>query len=178
MATYVALLRGINVGGKTLPMAGLRTSLTDMGFEDVVTYIQSGNVVFDSGSRAAELRTAIEKRINDDFGLAVTVILRTPPGLDQVVAHNPFGADEPNLARLHVMFLEAEPASGAVSRIEPDRSPGDRFQLNGRELYLHLPDGAGRSKMTLDYLERRLGVRGTMRNWNTLLKLLALARER
>lgn len=176
MATYVALLRGVNVGGKKLPMAGLRSALADLGLDEVVTYIQSGNVVFDSDLRAAELRPAIEKRIADEFGLAVTVILRTPAGLDQVVAHNPFGADEPVLSRLHVVFLEDVPAAGAEARLEPERSPGDRFELHGRELYLHLPAGVGKSKLTLDYIERRLGVRGTMRNWNTLLKLLALAR--
>jgi uncharacterized protein (DUF1697 family) len=178
VATFVALLRGVNVGGKTLPMAGLRTSLGELGLEAVVTYLQSGNVVFDSDREADTLRTAIERRIAEDFGVAATVIMRTPAELELAAKRRPFGAAEQRLTGLHVVFLDARPAAGAAARLDPDRSPPDRFRLVGREVYLHLPNGAGRSKLTLDYIERCLGVYGTARNRRTLLELLALVRGR
>jgi uncharacterized protein (DUF1697 family) len=172
MPAYAALLRGINVGGKKkVPMPALRTLFEDLGFADVVTYVQSGNVVFRAPKAAAG---QIEQGIKKEFGLEVAVVLRTAKELAAVAARNPFlrkGA-EPKL--LHVVFLDRKPAAGAIDRVDPERSPGDLFSLNGRELYLDFPNGSGRSKLTLDYLERRLGVKGTARNWNTVLKLVEL----
>jgi uncharacterized protein (DUF1697 family) len=168
--TLVALLRGVNVGGKVkVPMAELREELADLGLKDVVTYIQSGNVVFRTGEK--DVGAAIEKRIEAKYGLNVSVILRTLPELRRIAKRNPFPrADK---SRLHVVFLAGKPKARA--ELEPERSPGDEFAVKGREVYLHLPNGAGRTKLTLDYLERRLGVAGTQRNWNTLLKLVELA---
>jgi uncharacterized protein (DUF1697 family) len=168
--TLVALLRGVNVGGKAkVPMAELKQELKDLGLEDVVTYIQSGNVVFRTTKKDAA--AAIEKRIKLNHGLNVTVITRTLPELRRIAKGNPF--PKADTARLHVVFLAGRPKAGAT--LDPDRSPADEFRVKGREVYLHLPNGAGRTKLTLDYLERRLGVRGTQRNWNTLLKLIELA---
>jgi uncharacterized protein (DUF1697 family) len=170
MQTLVALLRGVNVGGKVkVPMAELRQELTDLGLEGVVTYIQSGNVVFRTTKKDAA--TAIEKRIKAKYGLNVTVILRTLPELRRIAKGNPF--PKADTSKLHVVFLAAKPKAGA--KLDPDRSPDDEFAVKGREVYLHLPNGAGRTKLTLDYLERSLGVAGTQRNWNTLLKLIELA---
>ena len=171
----VALLRGINVGGRnSVPMAGLRSLLEDeLGFEDVATYIQSGNVLFRSRTPVKTLPTRIEEAIAQTYGIRPAVVLRTPAELETVVQSAPFA----DTAKLHVVFLDRKPSANAAARLDPDRSPGDAFELIGRELYLHLGNGAGKTKLTGEYLERSLGVRGTQRNWNTIVKLLALARE-
>src|SRR5262245_31349362 len=171
----VALLRGINVGGRnSVPMAGLRSLLQDkLGLEDVTTYIQSGNVLFRSRTPVKTLPGRIEDAIADAYGVRPTVVLRTPAELETIVESIPFT----DTAKAHVVFLERKPTATAAARLDPDRSPGDAFELVGRELYLHLGNGAGRTRLTGDYLERTLGVRGTQRNWNTVVKLLPLARE-
>ena len=172
--TLVALLRGVNVGGRNnVPMARLRSVLEEVGLEEVTTYIQSGNVLFRSQAAAKSLPAQIEDAIADAFGVRPAVLLRTPAELQRVVDANPFL----DTSKLHVVFLERKPGAKHTARLDPDRSPGDAFELVGRELYLHLGNGAGRTKLTGDYLERTLGVRGTQRNWNTVVKLLALTRE-
>lgn len=173
MSTFVALLRGINVGGRNVvPMAELRAVLEDeLALEDVRTLIQSGNVVFRC-SRKARLAERIADAVDAAFGVRPGVVLRTPAELEAVAGGSPFR----DTAKVHVVFLEKAPTSKAAAELDPERSPPDAFALSGRDLYLHLPNGAGRTRLTIDYLERTLGVRGTQRNWNTVLKLLALAR--
>ena len=174
--TYAAFLRGVNVGGRNaLPTAELKALLGSLGHEGVVTHLQSGNAVFRARGGAPEVAAALEARIAERLGLAVRVLLRTPAELAAVAAANPFLGREPVLARLHVVLLDRAPTRAEVARLDPERSPGDAFSVAGREIYVHYPHGAGRSKLTLDYFERRLGVVGTARNWNTLLKLTALA---
>jgi uncharacterized protein (DUF1697 family) len=169
--TVVALLRGVNLGAKArVPMAELRQELTALGFEDVVTYIQSGNVVFRTAQKA-RAAAKIEKRIASKFGLKIAVMLRTLPELRRIAKGNPFS--KADTSKLHVVFLAGKPKKGA--KLDPDRSPGDEFAVKGSEVYLRLPDGAGRTKLSNDYIERALGVQGTQRNWNTLLKLIELA---
>ncbi len=176
MTTFVALLRGVNVGGKAkLPMAELKPALSSLGLEDVVTYIQSGNVVFRSADGEKQIAAGIERRIADFFGLDVSVLIRTRAELGQIAGANPYTAEEVDPKRLHVVFLDAAPAATAVSQLDPDRSPPDEFSVRGREIYLRLPNGGARSKLTIDYFESRLDVRATARNWNTLQKLLELA---
>jgi uncharacterized protein (DUF1697 family) len=176
-ATTVALLRGVNVGGRAkVPMGELRSVFAALGHTDVVTYIQSGNVVFRSaGGTEKELVSGIERQIADAFGLEVAVTLRAPGELAAIVAGNPFltGGDDPKT--LHVAFLDRAPAPKELAELDPDRSPPDEFRVLGREVYLRYPNGSGRSKLTIDYFERRLGVRATARNWNTVTKLLALS---
>jgi uncharacterized protein (DUF1697 family) len=174
--TFVALVRGINVGGKkVVAMADLRSALAELGLQDVTSYIQSGNVVFRAASGdAAGLEGALERRIADAFGLDVRVVLRTRDELVAVVEGNPF-VDSADLAQLHVAFLDREPEPGAVAELDPGRSPPDEFELRGREIYLRLPNGMGRTKLSGDYFERRLGVAVTARNWRTVLKLVELS---
>jgi uncharacterized protein (DUF1697 family) len=174
--TFVALLRGINLAGRNrVSMPELRSALEALGLEDVVTYIQSGNVVFRSRTGGAQqLAAGIEGQIAEAFGIEVVVFLRTPAELANVAGGNPFlraGADP---SKLHVVFLSGRPAKTAAAELDPGRSPPDEFSLEGREIYLHLPNGFGRSKLTIDYFERRLGVGATARNWKTLTKLVAL----
>jgi uncharacterized protein (DUF1697 family) len=174
--TFAAFLRGINVGGKnSIPMAELKPALSALGFEDVVTYIQSGNVVFRSPSRAAgDVAEDVERQIAEVFGVDVAVLLRTPAQLRKIAADNPFLGKGADLSKLHVVFLDARPGKDAIAKLDPDRSPPDAFSVRGREIYLRLPKGAGRSKLTIDWFERALSVRATARNWKTLGKLIEL----
>jgi uncharacterized protein (DUF1697 family) len=179
MPVYVALLRGVNVGGRrALPMPKLAALLSELGLEDVATYIQSGNAVFGApaGSRAA-LASRIERRLEEETGLDVAVLLRTPAELAAVAERNPFLDANADVSKLHVAFLDRKPAKASAARLDPDRSPPDELSLAGTEIYLRFPNGSGRSKLTLEYFERTLGVRATQRNWKTVTKLLELARR-
>jgi uncharacterized protein (DUF1697 family) len=175
--TFAALLRGVNLAGRNrVSMPELRSALEAIGLEDVVTYIQSGNVVFRSRSGGAQkLAAAIEAQVAEVFGIEVVVLLRTPAELAKVAAGNPFLRGGADPARLHVVFLGGRPAAKAAAQLDPERSPPDEFMVEGREVYLHLPNGFGRSKLTVAYFERALGVAATARNWRTVKKLLALA---
>jgi uncharacterized protein (DUF1697 family) len=175
MASYVALLRGINVGGKAkVPMAALRELFAALGHEDVVTYIQSGNVVFTSSVRPVQAAADISAGIKKTFGLQVPVIVRSRAELAKVVKGNPYLKRGADASVLHVTFLADKPTAAAVKQLDPDRCPPDEFIVKGREIFLLLPNGMGRTKLTIDYFEKRLGISGTARNWNTVSKLLDL----
>jgi uncharacterized protein (DUF1697 family) len=176
LSLVVALLRGINVGGRArLSMTELRSMLADLGLRDVETYLQSGNVVLESGDRAViGLGRVIESAIAETFGLQVRVILREREDLVAVTLSHPFLDNEADPSRIHVVFLETTPDPDRVGALDPDRSPPDQFEVIGSEVYLRYPNGQGRSKLSLDYFERVLGVAGTARNWNTVTKLLEM----
>lgn len=173
----MALLRGINVGGKnSLPMKTLGALFTDAGCHDVGTYVQSGNVVFrGTPSLARRIPSVIEKAISDQFGLRVPVVTRTAAELRDVVNGNPFLPKETDTRMLHVAFLAAKPTAAQVDALDPDRSPPDEFTVRGREIYMRLPNGVARTKLTNAYLDAKLGTTSTLRNWRTVLKLLELA---
>ena len=179
MTTYVALLRGINVGGKNkVPMPKLRSLFERLGHDDIATYLQSGNIVFRSRSTAQEqIIAGIERSISDTFSLDVSVLLRSRLEMEHVAAGNPFDTTGADGKSLHVMFLGGAPTPGAVKKLDPLRSPPDEFQVNGREVFLRYPNGSGRSKLTIDYFERTLGTSATARNWNTVKKVLELMEE-
>lgn len=171
----VGLLRAVNVGGTgKLPMAALRALVAKLGFADVETFIQTGNVLFDAPG-VAGVAEKIEAGLREEHGLHTTVILRTPAELAAVARAHAFADRGADPTRLHVVFLLEAPAKAAVARLDPSRSPGDAWRARGRDLHLFLPNGAGRSKLTMAYLERILGTAGTMRNLNTVTKLAALA---
>jgi uncharacterized protein (DUF1697 family) len=172
---YAVLLRAVNVGGANkLPMAALRDALTKAGQRDVATYIQSGNVALTSpAKKEADVAAAVAKVIAKSFGLDVGVVARTHAQL-AALAH-PFG-DGAETKRVHVVFFSAAPTKAAVASLDPNRSPGDVFVVRGAEMYLHTPAGMGQSKLTMDWLEKRLGVTGTARNWNTVQKMVELTR--
>ena len=176
MATWVALLRGINVGGANkLAMSDLRELVTSLGHTAVSTYIQSGNLVLTTPrSDRSELSAEISSAIGQAHGLAVTVVLRSPAELRAALAANPFTTDT-ETSRVLITFLSGRPSSASAARLQPDRFAPDRFELRGSELYGYYANGAGRSKMTLDYFEKQLGVRGTARNLNTVSKLIELS---
>lgn len=185
----VALLRGINVGGhRKVPMAELRTLLTDLGFGDVATYIQSGNVVFSGGPvDFVDAEESIVRAIADRFGFDVPVCVRDrselvtaldrstvlfPPSDDAGGPNDKRAHDK----RVHVGFLSAVPVIERVAAIDSGRSPGDVVIVDGREAHVYYAVGAGSSKMTSDYIERTLDVAMTMRNLTTLRKLVDLVR--
>lgn len=171
----VALLRGINVGGKNaLPMADLARLFTDLGCGDVRTYIQSGNVIFTAAAPILKrVPTDIPRAIQKSFGIQSPVVVRTADELAAIVSANPFAGRpgaEPDT--WHVAFLDREPAADRLASLDPNRSPGDSLITRGRELYLHLPNGVARTKFTNAYIDASLGVVSTIRNWRTVLKLL------
>jgi uncharacterized protein (DUF1697 family) len=175
VTSYAALLRGINVSGHNkLPMADLRALLETLGHEEVVTYIQSGNVVFVSSASETKVAGGIARAIKDEFGFDVPVIVRTRAQLQKVVAGNPYLQDGADPSKLHVTFLAEKPTAAAVGKLDPDRSPPSEFRVKGREIFMFLPEGMGRTKLTIDYFETRLGTSATARNWNTVNKLLEL----
>jgi uncharacterized protein (DUF1697 family) len=174
--TYVALLRGINVGGKNkLPMKDLSAMFVEAKCADVRPFIQSGNIIFcASGGVATKLPRLIAAQIAKRFGYAIPVILRTAKQMDAVLRGNPFleaGAPE---AELHVAFLADIPSKTRVQDLDADRSPPDTFEVRGQEIYLRLPNGAARSKLTNAYFDSKLATTSTIRNWRTVTKLFEL----
>jgi len=176
MARHVLLLRGINLGGKRrVPMADLRALLTDAGYEDVATYVQSGNVVLESSSTPAELEPAVGTLISEHFGFEVPVCARSAVQLAEVLAHDPIpgGANDPK--RYQVTFL-AEPAPAAVvHRLEELATVTERVAAHGRELYTFHPDGIARSKLGKSLTVKELGMAATARNWTTVTTLAEMA---
>jgi uncharacterized protein (DUF1697 family) len=173
---YVALLRGINVGGKNLlPMKDLAEAFVAAGCEQVRTYIQSGNVIFSAPPGSEDqLHDRLGALLSQRFSYTAPLALRTTEQLRAAIRANPFltlGAPEETL---HVMFLTATPDAGAVEKLDPDRSPGDTFVVLGREIYLRLPNGMVRTKLTNAYFDTKLGATSTARNWRTTTKLLEL----
>jgi len=176
MDLHVALLRGINVGGKNrLPMKSLSALFTDAGCTDVQTYVQSGNIIFGATpSLARRIPALIEKAISVQFGLRVPVVTRTAAELHAGAKHNPFLPRESDTGTLHVAFLATRPTPAQVATLDPDRSPPDEFAVRGREIYLRLPNGVARSKLTNAYFDSRLETTSTLRSWRTVLKLVEL----
>ena len=157
-------------------MADLRALFLALGAEDVATYLQSGNVVFKSRSRTpAELTQAIEERIGRDLGLSVTVLLRTDAELVRVLVGNPFAEHGKEVTTLHITFLAERPDPARVRELEAKGFEPDEFRVVGREVYLHCPNGYGRSKLSNAYLEKALGVAATTRNWKTVTNAAELA---
>lgn len=171
---FVALLRGINVGGKNkLPMAELTRVCQDLGCREVRTYIQSGNVVFRAEpSLAAGLPEAIEGELAGRLGLKVPVVLRSAAELRRVSQANPWPDAEPR--SLHLAFLAAQPTPQALAKLDPERSPGDQYKVVGRDIFLFLPDGVARTKLSNDYFDRTLRTVSTVRNWTTVMTLLGM----
>jgi uncharacterized protein (DUF1697 family) len=180
MPTHISMLRGINVGGaRKVSIEDLKRLYESLGFENVRTYVQSGNIVFCSPSRnAGGLGPIIERKIHDSLGLDVKVILRTKEELEKLVLRNPFLKAGPREAdKLHVTFLSDLPGPEAVDAINIVPGGNDQYKIVGREIFLYCPDGYGRTKLTNNAFESKLGVRATTRNWATVNRLLEMARE-
>lgn len=180
MTDWVAMVRSVNVGGRNrLPMADFRAVLTDLGFDSVRTYLQSGNAVFGASGSARTVARSIEDRLTSDFGLQVPVLVRSARQLDAVVAATPYAAFVSEPTTVHVTFLSTRPAAGA-ERALSERSGtfgDDHFEVIGTEVHLHCPGGYGETKLTNTYLERALGVAATTRNWKSVLALASLVAD-
>jgi uncharacterized protein (DUF1697 family) len=175
--THVALLRAINVGGRNrVSMSDLRALLTDLGLANIRSLLQTGNVVFDSrGARPAALEDLLERCAMDRLGLETVFLVRTGREWQELVAANPFPAEaKSDPAHLVVMPLKEAPDRGRVRELEAAIAGRERVRVDGRHLYIHYPDGIGRSRLTSAVIERRLGTVGTGRNWSTALRLAAL----
>jgi uncharacterized protein (DUF1697 family) len=170
--THVALLRGINVAGKNmLPMKDLAAMFAAAGCTDVRTYIQSGNVIFEAAAGAAGIADTITANIEKRFGYRIPVIIRTSQQLLKTIRGNPFLPAVEDQRWLHVYFLANSPNARAIAGLDPGRSAPDVFHVRGQEIYLHLPNGMGRSKLTNAYFDSKLSTVSTARNWATVLKL-------
>jgi uncharacterized protein (DUF1697 family) len=146
------------------------------GATDVATFIQSGNVLFDAPKKLADtIGARIERRIEKEVSLRVPVMLRSGAELAGVAARNPFLKAGAETDALHVMFLADPPTAALARALDPARSPGDEFALVGRDLYLRLPNGAARTRLTNAYFDKALATVSTVRNWRTVLKLVELA---
>lgn len=176
MSTYVVLLRGINVGGHNkVPMPALRTLVEGLGYDDVSTYIQSGNVLLSGSGGANVVGDKIAKAIKKEFGFDVSVIVRTRAQLQKIVKGNPFAGKAKDVGHLHMVFLAAKPAPSKVKDLTGADWGDEEVAVKGTEAYLHLPNGYGRANLNNMVVEKKLGVAGTARNWRTTTKLLDLA---
>jgi len=180
MSASICLLKGVNVGGHNkLPMEGLRALFESLELRAAQTYIQSGNVVFQTNERnLARLGQRIEVAIEKKFRFRPAIILRTSAELRQAVKRNPFtrqAGTEPG--KLMVLFLADDPGKKAKEILAKIPRGPEQLHLQGREIYIFFPEGAGRSKLPWATLDQSLGTRGTGRNWNTVTRLLELAEQ-
>jgi uncharacterized protein (DUF1697 family) len=174
----IVLLRGVNlVSRNRVSMPELRAALEEAGYEEVATYVQSGNVVLASGERPEQLARNVERVVADRFGLSIGVVVRTRDELAEVVARDPLGSVATSPKLYQVTFLDGDPDPEAVAKLEAAAADGERFLRLGRELYTWHPNGAGRSKLARLLSGKSLGVTATSRNWTTVTQLLALADE-
>jgi len=181
MQTFISILRGINVSGqKKILMADLKKLYESLKFSEVKTYIQSGNVVFESDSKISDIQLArkIEKAISTKYKFEVPVIIRTKEELEKILSQNSFTKEKSiDLKKLHVTFLSETPDREKMEQIkEVDFSP-DQFIIKGKEIYLHIPNSYGETKLSNKFFENKLKVSATTRNWNTVNKLLELASQ-
>ena len=173
MTSFVSLFRGINIGGNhKVKMDELRDLHVSLGLHDVLSYIQSGNVVFKSDNTdAAQLRQQIEDSFEKKFGFHANVLVRTAPELQAIIANNPFQDQQSKESNwIVVLFLAASPDSSAQTEILKYDGPEELFII-GKELHIYYPDGIGRSKLSHSFIEKTLKTSGTARNWNTVHKL-------
>ena len=173
---YIALLRGINVGGKnSLPMKDLAAMFGKAGCSGIATYIQSGNVVFKAEKALAEKVPAlIPQAILKSKMFEAPVLVRSASELQKIVKGNPFLKPGVDLKQLHVGFLADKPTPTSIAGLDPHRSAPDEFKVIGFEVYFKLPNGVGKTKLTNQYFDSKLKTTITLRNWNTVLKLLEM----
>lgn len=179
MQTFISILRGINVSGqKKILMADLKSLYENLKFRDVNIYIQSGNVSFKTNEKLSDIQLAekIERAIYKKYNFQVPVIIRNDEELKKIISSNPF-LKEKNIEekKLHVTFLSNTPAKMNVESIKDiDFSP-DKFIIKGKEIYLHIPESYGETKLSNNFFEKKLKITATTRNWNTVNKLLEMA---
>jgi uncharacterized protein (DUF1697 family) len=179
-STYVALLRGINLGGhKIVKMEQLRQAFADLGFEDVKSYIQSGNVVFKAPLRPCEsLAKQIEEKVQQQFGFPVLVVVKTADEIGEVIKNNPLLKEEGiDPSKLHVTFLSCAPEKSAFKTLDALAAAPDQFRCSSQAIYIHCPNGYHETKLGNNLLGKMLKVGTTTRNWKTVNQLYAMTLE-
>lgn len=180
MKKYISILRGINVNGKNvIKMDELRKLFELLGFTDVRTYIQSGNVLFNSiSSNKIKMISQIKASINRKFGYDVKGLIKTKDEIEKVINQNPFlKLDNVDIKKLYVTFLERIPEKEFIDSLIPNKNTNDVYKIIGTEIYLYCPGGYGKTIFSNTYIEKKLGLKATTRNWETVNKLLQLASE-
>ncbi len=180
METYISILRGINVSGKNIiKMADLKAMYQSMLFEEVKTYIQSGNVIFRTNENDTKaLEDLITQKIKNSFGFDVPVIVFKSDTLAAIVAHNPYvKREEKDTSFMHITFLAEPPKTFDKEQIVNKKKADEEISFSDKVLYLYCPNGYGKTKLTTSFLEKKLNVKTTTRNWKTTLKLLTLATQ-
>ncbi|MCB0472346.1 MAG: DUF1697 domain-containing protein [Flavobacteriaceae bacterium] len=178
MNTFICLLRGINVSGqKMIKMADLKVSFENCGFTDVITYIQSGNIVFRSSAKnSKDLEKVIGKMLQDDYGFEVTVIVLTPDEMKVAATNNPFEKDgEKDPEKCYVVFLQEAPKPENIEVLTKYDYAPEAFVIQNRIIYFYAANGMGNAKMNNNSFENKLKVKASSRNWNTVCKILELA---
>ena len=177
MATYVAILRGINVSGhKIIKMERLRAAFEELGFAHVKTYVQSGNVIFETSEPSESLAAKIERKILNEFGFDVPVLTKSSKEMMDIVKRNPFLKDVSiDQSKLHVTFLSDDPPRNTLELLEPLAAGAELVRIVSRAVYLYCPNGYGNTKLTNTAIEKKLSCRATTRNWATTNKLLEMA---
>jgi uncharacterized protein (DUF1697 family) len=179
MVIYISLLRGVNVGGqKRIKMIELIALYESLGFTNIKTYLQSGNVIFSSAKDNKRLSNLLEEKIKQVFGFPVAVLLRTPTELQHIITHNPFLKENAiDTNQLYVTFLSGAPTEAALSKTKEIQDELDEFIITSKEIYLYCPNGYGRTKFSNDFFERKLGIATTTRNWQTVESLFELSKK-
>ena len=176
MPTYIALLRGVNVGRNLLKMERLRELCAQIGMKKVRTYVQSGNVVFEADGAASKWQQALERNLAAETRLPVRGLVRSANEMKRVLGSNPFLTEKGiDTARLAVVFLQEAPSKQAVEKMRAVDIGNERFHCAGREIYIHCPNGFARTKLYA--LDKLIAQRTTTRNWNTVAKLCAMCDE-
>jgi uncharacterized protein (DUF1697 family) len=179
MVTYVSMIRGINVGGKKVKMDRLKELYISLDFEDVKTYIQSGNVIFESIEYdSIKLSHIIEKRIAEVFNFDVKVLIRTKNEMKNVIDRNPFKKEDQK--HIYVTFLSDNPSEKLIIDLnqiitEDMKNITDKYKVSKKEIYLFLPNGYGRTKLNNNFFENKLDIPATTRNWRTINKIVDIA---
>jgi uncharacterized protein (DUF1697 family) len=179
METYISILRGINVSGhKMIKMDALRKMYEELGFKNVKTYIQSGNVVFQyKKAKPEDLEKKIAKQIRTDFSFEVPVMVKEVNEIEDVIKNSPFVKRKEDVTKLHVTFLSGEPEAVHINKIKEGNYGVDEYILKGNAIYLFCPGGYGNTKLNNNFFENKLKVVATTRNWKTVNELVNIAKE-
>ena len=182
MLTYISFLRGVNMTGhNSIKMTDLSLLYINLGFSDALTYIQSGNVIFNSVNEltVAEIASTLEKAILDRFNYNIPVMIRTVEELKRTLSLNPFFAEEDfDRSKMAVMFLTEKVTEEQLRKVVNINYPPDKFKVVGSEIFIYCPNGFGRTKLYTNFFEKKMGVIGTARNWKTITAMLNIAENR
>lgn len=176
MNTYVAVLRGINVSGqRVIAMKDLKSLFQKAGFENVMTYIQSGNVVFESSEKnSKKLGKEISELIQNHYSFSVPVLVLSREDVIEIMAKNPYLDDKKDISKLHITLLEKVPDTKLLASCRDEKYQSDEFTITDTTIYLYCPDGYGMTKFSTTFFEKKLAVSATTRNWKTVIALREL----